>query len=53
MEVTCCVVVRRRVATADVAASHAKTQVDPIAANAEAVFTTVCAGCHRFDLIEV
>jgi hypothetical protein len=53
MKVTRCVFVRGRVATAYVAAGHAKTQVDPMAANAKAVFTTVCAGFYFSNLIKM
>jgi hypothetical protein len=47
------VLVRRRVATAHMAAGHAEAQVHPLGADAQAIFTTVRAGCDVFNLIEM
>jgi len=43
----------RRVAAANVAAGQAKAQVQPDAADAQAVFTTARARCHRANLIKM
>jgi hypothetical protein len=53
MEVFGGMFVRRRVATAHVAAGHAEAQVHPLGADAQAIFTTVRAGCDFFNLIEM
>jgi hypothetical protein len=47
------VTMRRRVTTANVAAGHAQTQVHPLGADAQAVFTTTGAGLDWFYLIEM
>ena len=47
------VFVRRRVATADVAARHAEAQVQPGAATSQAVFTSFRTGRDRLDLIKM
>ena len=47
------VLVRRRVAAADVATYHAQAQMHPGAADAQTVFTSIGAGRDFFDLIEV
>jgi len=47
------VLVRRRVTAAHVATGHAQAQVHPCAADAQAVFTSIRAGCDFFYLIEV
>jgi hypothetical protein len=47
------VLVWRRVAAAHLPARHAKTQVHPLGADAQAVFTSIRAGSDFFDLIEM
>ena len=47
------VFVLRRVATPDMPAGHAQTQVDPGVANLQAVFTAVSAGRDFANLIEM
>jgi len=47
------VFVFRRIATADVPADHAESQVYPCVANLQAVFTAIGAGCYFADLIEM
>lgn len=53
VEVSRRVFVGRRIAATDVAASHAQAQVQPLVADAKAIFTTAGARRHRPDLIEV
>jgi tetrahydromethanopterin S-methyltransferase subunit D len=53
VEVARSMLVGRRVAATDVAAGHAKTQVDPITADPKTIFTALGARCHRPDLIQV
>jgi len=45
--------VGRRVAATDVATGHAKAEMQPTRADAQAVFAAFRAGCHRSDLIKV
>ena len=42
--------IRRTVAAGDMAAAKAKTQVDPLAANLQAVFTALRRRCHLLDV---
>ena len=44
------VAVRRAVAAADVPARHAHPEMNPVAADLQAVFAAVGARCHFFDL---
>jgi len=53
VEVARSMLVGRRVAATDVAAGHAKTQVDPITADSTTIFTALGAWCHRAHLVEV
>jgi len=45
--------VGRRITAADVAAGHAKAEMQPTRADAQAVFAALRARCHRPDLIKV
>ena len=53
MEMSRRMLVWRRVATADVAANHAKPQVHPTRANTDAVFTALRAGGYLLNLLKV
>ncbi len=46
-----CVPVRRAVATADVAAGHAKAQMNPGSTNAQAILAAIGAWYYLSDLI--
>jgi hypothetical protein len=53
MEVLCCVLVFRGVATADVAAGETEPKVNPIIADFQALFTAPRMRFHVMNLIRV